>query len=100
MLFVCGCYESELCFCVIRGVFVPLILLKRFLNGNKQNEDKHTRICPIETLVCNCWTNDYTLDQLDAGKSVQSGIECVCHISVTICHISLNICTHVVNFQS
>jgi hypothetical protein len=21
MLFVCGCYESELCLCVIRGVF-------------------------------------------------------------------------------
>ena len=27
-LFVCGCYESELCLWVIRGVFIPPILLK------------------------------------------------------------------------
>ena len=26
-----GCYESELCLCVIRGVFVSPILLKTFL---------------------------------------------------------------------
>jgi hypothetical protein len=37
MLFLCGCYESELCVRVIRGVFIPLILfLKRFLNESKQ----------------------------------------------------------------
>jgi hypothetical protein len=58
---------------------------KHFLNGSKRNEMgliKHTWICPLETLVCNCWTNDYTLDQLDAGKNVQYGIECVivCHL--------------------
>ena len=29
-------------------------------------------------LVCNCWTNDYTLYQLDVGKSLQGGIECHC----------------------
>ena len=36
----------------------------------EQNGDKHTWICPIEALVCKCWTYDYTLDQLDAGKAV------------------------------
>ena len=41
------------------------------------NGDKHTWICPIETLFCDCWTNDYILHQLDAGKSVQGCIECV-----------------------
>jgi hypothetical protein len=77
-----GCYESELFLHVIRGVFIPPILLKRFLKRKRteRNGDKHTWICPIETLVWNCWTNDYTLDQLDAGKSVQGSIECV-----TIC---------------
>ena len=63
---------------------------KCFANGSKQkqNGDKHTWICPIETLFCNCWTNDYTVDQLDAGKSVQGGIECVtvC-LCVTVCHL-------------
>jgi hypothetical protein len=70
LLFVCGCYERELR--VIRGVFIPPILLKKKFLKKKQTErngDKHTLICPIETLVCNCWTNDYTLDQLDASKS-------------------------------
>ena len=39
ILFVCGCYESELCLRVIRGVFIPLIFVeKHFLNGSKQNE--------------------------------------------------------------
>ena len=28
MLFVCGCYESELCLRVVLGVFIPPILLK------------------------------------------------------------------------
>jgi hypothetical protein len=37
-LFVCGCYESELCSHVISGVFIALILLKHFLNGSKRNE--------------------------------------------------------------
>ena len=59
-----GCYESELCLRVIRGVFIPPILLKNIY------------------LVCNCWTNNYTLYQLDAGKSEQGGIECV-----TVCHL-------------
>jgi hypothetical protein len=69
---------------MIRDVFIPTILLKTFLKRKEaeRNGDKRTCICPIETLVCNCWTNDYTLDQLDAGKSVQGVIECV-----TICHL-------------
>jgi hypothetical protein len=46
---------------------------KLSLNGTKRKKDKHTGICPIETLVCNCWTNDYTPDQIDTGKSVQDG---------------------------
>ena len=48
----------------------------------EQNRDNHKLISPTKTLVCNCWTNDYTLDQLDAGKSVQVGNECgtVCHL--------------------
>jgi hypothetical protein len=46
------------------------------------NGDKYTWICPIETLIFNCWTNDYTLDQLDKGKIVQGGIECV-----NVCHL-------------
>ena len=50
---------------------------KSFLYGSKLNVDKHTWICSIETLVYNCWINDYTLDQLDAGMSVNGGIECV-----------------------
>ena len=28
ILFICGCYESELCLRVIMGVFIPPILLK------------------------------------------------------------------------
>jgi hypothetical protein len=32
---------------------------------------------PIETLVCNYSTNDYTLYQLDAGKCVQGDNEYV-----------------------
>ena len=50
---------------------------KHFLTGSKWNETGINIPCPIETLVCNCWTNDYTLDQLDAGTIVQGGIECV-----------------------
>jgi hypothetical protein len=34
---VCGCYESELCVQVIRGVFIPPILLQKVLNGSKRN---------------------------------------------------------------
>ena len=41
------------------------------------NRDKHTWICPIEVLVWNYWTKYYTLDQLDAGKSVQGDNECL-----------------------
>ena len=77
MLFVCGCYERELCLRVIRGVFIPL---NYFFFKRKQTEwnwDKRTWICPTETLVYKSWTNVCTLDQLDAGKSVQGGIECV-----------------------
>jgi hypothetical protein len=64
------------------GVFILPIVEKRFLKQKQteQNGDKHSWICPIETLVCNWWTNDYTTYQLDAGKSVQGGIECNCHI--------------------
>ena len=47
-------------------------LIKR--NQTERNEEGPTWICPIETHV---WTNDYTPDQLDAGKSVQYGIEFV-----------------------
>jgi hypothetical protein len=52
---------------------------KYFLNGSKRNK---AELNIIETLICNCWTNDYTLYQLDEGKSVQGGIECV-----TVCHL-------------
>ena len=39
MLFVCGCYESEVSLRVIRGVFIPLILLKNISEKEaKQNE--------------------------------------------------------------
>ena len=46
MLFVCGCFESELCLWVIRGVIIPLILLKTFhkRKQTERNGDKHTRI--------------------------------------------------------
>ena len=54
-----------------------------FLNGSKRNE-MGINIPEFfqNKLVCNCWTNDYNLDQLDAGKSVQVGIECV-----TVCYL-------------
>jgi hypothetical protein len=39
MIFVCGCYESDLWLCVIKRVFIPAILLKNFskteANGTK-----------------------------------------------------------------
>jgi hypothetical protein len=35
VMFVCGCYESELCLCVVRGVFIPPILLKILLKWNE-----------------------------------------------------------------
>jgi hypothetical protein len=55
MMFVCGCYESELCVWVIRGVFILTYSVEKpFLHGSKRNGDKHTLICPKETLVCNC----------------------------------------------
>ena len=39
VLFLCGCYESELCLRVIRGVLILPILLK---NVFKRKKDKHT----------------------------------------------------------
>ena len=58
--------------------------LKTFLNRSKQNETgMHIPEFVQWKLVCNCWTNDYTLDHLDSGKSVQGGIECV-----TVCHLN------------
>uniref|UniRef100_A0A4W5KSD0 Uncharacterized protein n=1 Tax=Hucho hucho TaxID=62062 RepID=A0A4W5KSD0_9TELE len=45
MLFICGCYESELCLRVIRGVFILPILLKKMFfkwKQTEQNRDKHT----------------------------------------------------------
>ena len=76
MQFVCGCVIKVHSFC--------WFCWKTFLKWKQrvQNVVKHTWICPIETLICNCWTNDYTLVQLDAGKNVQYGIECV-----TVCHL-------------
>ena len=74
---------SELFACdqgCIRSADSDKIFLKQ-----KQAErfgDKNTWICPIDTHICNYWTNDYTLEQLDAGKSVQGGIECV-----AVCHL-------------
>ena len=64
MLFVCGCFESELYVRVISSLFIPPILLKNFLKRKKTEQ-----------------TNDYTLDQIGADKSVQGSIECV-----TVCH--------------
>jgi hypothetical protein len=64
-----------LCLSVIRGSFHRFCwktFLKRKQTKLNKIGDKHTWICPIETLVCNCWTNDYNLDQLDA---------------VTVCHL-------------
>jgi hypothetical protein len=54
----------------------------------------HTSILPIETLTCNFWTNEYTLDQLDAGKSVQGCIECVtvCPCVTVSSTFSLDLC--------
>lgn len=46
---------------------------KHFLNRSKRNE--MGKNIPART-------NDYTIDQLDVGKSVQDGIECV-----TVCHL-------------
>jgi hypothetical protein len=59
--------------------------------------DKHIWICTIETIISNCWTNDYTLDQLDAGESVQGGIECATVYHLDYSHLSLYLCTYVVN---
>ena len=44
MLFVCGCYESELFLRVIRDVFISPILLKTILKKKQteRNGDKHT----------------------------------------------------------
>ena len=61
---------------------------------------KQVTIYPIETLVCNCWTNDYTLDQLDAGKSVQGSIECVTVYYLDYSKFSRPVYTYVVNFHS
>jgi hypothetical protein len=60
--------------------------VKSFLKRKKteQNGDKHTWICPIETLICNCWTNYYTLDQLDAGKSARRFWMCHCYLDFYI----------------
>ena len=55
------------------------------MEANKTGINIHEFV-EIETYVCNCWTNDYTLDQLDAGKSVHGGIE-----YVTVCHLDYNI---------
>ena len=52
---------------------------KTFLIKQKQmerNGDKHTWICPIETLACNCWTNEKTLGQLDADLSTCVFLRC------------------------
>ena len=97
----CGCYESELCLRLIRAVFILPILLKRFITRKQteQNGDNYTGICPIETIVCNCWTNDYTLYQLDAGKSVQGSTECHC-LSPQNCLSAWPVCNYIVNFHS
>jgi hypothetical protein len=73
---------------------------KTFLKGKQMEWNEDIQICPIETLVCN-WTNEYTLDQLvDAGRSVQCGIECVTvgHFDFSKC--SLDLFTYTVNFNS
>jgi hypothetical protein len=65
-----------------------------------ENGGKHTWICQRETLVCNCRTNDYILEQLDAGQSVQGSIECVtvCHLDYS--NIYLDLWTYIVTFHS
>jgi hypothetical protein len=83
-------YESELCLCVIRTAFILPILLKKFLK-QKQTEQKGDEHCPIETLVCNCWTNDYTLDQLVLNVSM---------FVTLITQTSLDLCTYIANFHS
>ena len=41
----------------------------------------------------------YTPDQLDEGKSVQGGIECVtvCHLNCS--NLSLDLCTYIISFN-
>jgi hypothetical protein len=67
------------------------------------NGDKHTWICPIETLVWKCWSNDYTLDQLEMQERVCKAVLNV-SLSVTlITQISWHVVvkkSYVVNFHS
>ena len=73
---------------------------KYFLNGSKRNGEEPTRIYPIETeRFVTVWANDYTLDQLDAGESVQGGIEWVTVFHLDYSNLSLDLCTYVVNFN-
>jgi hypothetical protein len=92
----CGCYKTVNCISPWSVVYsFSRFCWKTFLKQKQteQNGDKHTCICPMETLVCNCWTNDCTHYQLNAGKSAQGGIECHC---LSMCHIkcvSRPVCT-------
>jgi hypothetical protein len=81
------------CVYVWSGVYSFRRFCWKTFRKQKQTEwsgDKHTWICSKETIVCNCWTNDCTIDQLDTDNSVQGGIECV-HVSPQIC---LSTCVH------
>jgi hypothetical protein len=89
MLYVCGCYESELCFRVIRDVFIPL--KKYFLNGSKLNETALNISVFVQYKLLFA-TNDYTVDQLSRYRQ-----ECARRFervkSVTlITQISLDLC--------
>ena len=50
---------------------------KHFLNGSKQNETGMTYQNLSNRNLFATETNDFTIDQLDAGKSVEGGM---CHL--------------------
>jgi hypothetical protein len=91
-LFICG-YESELFAYNHSADSVE----KHFLNRSKRNKTGLNIPELVRCkLLCNCWTNDYTQDQVDAGKIVQGDIE---RVSLSMCHclspnIFLSTCVH------
>ena len=85
------------CVCMWSGVYSSRRFCWKTFHKRKQTEqngDKHNLNVSNRNSFETKSTNDYTLDQLDAGKSVQGGIECanVCHLDYKMC---LDLCTYV-----
>ena len=51
MLFVCGCYGSKLCLRVIRGLFIPTILLKKLFNEQNEIEPFNVSFATVTLMI-------------------------------------------------